>query len=189
MITGTYRWWWYNGEVKKGSDVCGGYLWHFQRMCWRIQAVAGIPYWVSHIPNWRQTHRTIHHHVIGVLFPLPQIQPGKCQKKIGSIHFSRPGLACPELRGWDGWDMVQWAKSFRIQLPVTWSILGQNLTRDLAITINLKRTTRIFRFSCGWTPLFSQRSIAISPWLQAENNWHRPESGAVDGPSLRAEWS
>ena len=67
--------------------------------------------------------------------------------------------------------------------------LRHGAMRDLAITINLKRTTRIFRFSCGWTPLFSQRSIAISPWLQAENNWHRPESGAVDGPSLRAEWS
>ena len=189
MITGTYRWWWYNGEVKKGSDVCGGYLWHFQRMCWRIQAVAGIPYWVSHIPNWRQTHRTIHHHVIGVLFPLPQIQPGKCQKKIDPSIF--PGLGW-RVQNSEAETAETWCNEpspFASNFPVTWSILGQNLTRDLAITINLKRTTRIFRFSCGWTPLFSQRSIAISPWLQAENNWHRPESGAVDGPSLRAEWS
>ena len=104
MITGTYRWWWYNGEVKKGSDVCGGYLWHFQRMCWRIQAVAGIPYWVSHIPNWRQTHRTISSSCHRRSFPIASNSTREMPKK-DRIH--------PFFQAWVGVSRTQRLRRLR----------------------------------------------------------------------------
>lgn len=179
MITGTYRWWWYNGEVKKGLMSAEDIYGHFQRMCWRIQAVAGpklsIPYPQLETNTCSRVPSSCHRRS----FPIASNSTREMPKK-DRIH--------PFFQAWVGVSRTQRlrhgaAKSFRIQLPVTWSILGQNLTRDLAITINLKRTTRIFPifvwldstfFSAIYRDLtlVAGRKQLASPW---ERSCRRPK--------------